>query len=223
MRVRTTSVGVYVTNGVWTIAKKEARLLLRDPKAGLILLAMPVVFIFVVGLSLGEGFGQKPDDRLRISVVDLDRGYVDPVYVASEIGALLSSAGPASAFATPVDPSLLRSQAAFAAAYSRQFPKEPWSKIVQRDLADSDIRVETIASVDKARQLVNAGKLAAVMVFGPEFSHRVHQSSFLAEGINPFYREGVKLSELDAEVLSDPTQVTASSIIKQVGQVSLCA
>ena len=51
---------------IWTIAKKETRLLLRDPRAGFILLAMPFLFIFVLGLSLGEGFGQKPDERISI-------------------------------------------------------------------------------------------------------------------------------------------------------------
>ena len=81
--------------------------------------------------------------------------------------------------------------------------------------------MEEIPDVAEARRLVSAGKRAAVVVFGPRFSRQVQISSFLASGINPFYREGVKLSELDAEVLSDPTQVTASSIIKQVAQVSM--
>src|SRR6266478_6282172 len=63
---------------VWTLAKKDLRLLLRDRRAVVILLAMPFIFILVLGLSLGEGFGQKPDDRLRISVVDEDRGFSDP-------------------------------------------------------------------------------------------------------------------------------------------------
>ncbi len=38
---------------------------------------MPLLLILVLGLSLGEGFGQKPDDRLRISIVDLDEGFVE--------------------------------------------------------------------------------------------------------------------------------------------------
>src|SRR5438046_7918057 len=58
----------------WTLAKKELRLLLRDYRALVILLAMPLIFILVLGVSVGEGFGQKPDDRLRVSVVNLDRG-----------------------------------------------------------------------------------------------------------------------------------------------------
>jgi ABC-type multidrug transport system permease subunit len=57
-----------------TLAKKELRLLVRDPLAVGVLLGMPLLFILVLGLLLGESFGQKPDDTLRISLVDLDRG-----------------------------------------------------------------------------------------------------------------------------------------------------
>jgi hypothetical protein len=62
----------------WVLAKKDLRVLVRDPRAVVVLLAMPLIFILVLGMSLGEGFGQKPDDRLRISLVDLDTGYPDP-------------------------------------------------------------------------------------------------------------------------------------------------
>src|SRR5438067_9257706 len=59
---------------VWTLALKDLRLLARDRRAVVILLAMPVLVILVLGLSLGETFGQKPDDRLRVSIVNEDRG-----------------------------------------------------------------------------------------------------------------------------------------------------
>jgi ABC-type multidrug transport system permease subunit len=59
---------------VWTLARKELRLLLRDRLAAGLLVGMPLLFILVLGLLLGEGFGQKPDDTLRISIVDADRG-----------------------------------------------------------------------------------------------------------------------------------------------------
>jgi ABC-type multidrug transport system permease subunit len=206
---------------VWTIAAKEVRLLARDPKAGLILLAMPFVFIMVVCLSVGEGFGQKPDDRLRVSIVDLDQGYTDPDSLAREWVAWLCL--PTQGVSPPLGfpPELLNSAALAQQVRAQRFPKEAWSKIVIRDMTDSDINVETIEKLEDAHKLVSAGKRAAVVVFGPNFSRQVQISSFLASGINPFYREGVKLSELDAEVISDPTQVTASSIIKQVAQVSM--
>ena len=51
--------------------------------------------------------------------------------------------------------------------HDKRFPGEPWSKIVQRDMAESDIRVEIIPTREEARRLVAAGKRAAVVVFGP--------------------------------------------------------
>src|SRR4051794_14693048 len=57
-----------------TLARKDLRLLLRDPRALVILLAMPLIFIAVLGISLGDGFGQKPADRLRVSILILDQG-----------------------------------------------------------------------------------------------------------------------------------------------------
>src|SRR5437899_449592 len=87
---------------IWTLARKDLRLLLRDARAMVILLAMPLIFILVLGMSLGEGFGEKPDDRLRVSVVDLDQGIDDP-----------------------------------AMSQGLPFGSEPWSKVVQRDLAQT--------------------------------------------------------------------------------------
>ncbi|CAN5343924.1 hypothetical protein BH11PLA2_BH11PLA2_36540 [soil metagenome] len=61
-------------NAILTIAGKDLRLLLRDSRSAVILLVMPLVLILVLGLSLGEGFGRKPDDRIRISIVNADAG-----------------------------------------------------------------------------------------------------------------------------------------------------
>src|SRR4051794_1970059 len=59
---------------IWTLAKKDLRLLLRDPRALIILLAMPLIFILVLGVSLGENFGQKSAAGLKITVLNLDTG-----------------------------------------------------------------------------------------------------------------------------------------------------
>jgi linearmycin/streptolysin S transport system permease protein len=171
----------------WILAKKDLRLLLRDRRAVVILLAMPLIFILVLGLSLGEGFGQKPDDRLRVSILDEDQGLDDPALAA----------------AIP-------------------FGARTWSEVVRHDLDQTaGIRVEVITTHEQAERAVRDGNRAAVLAFGPKFSRRVAQTSFLADGINPFYRDGVRLEILDAELLKDQTQLTAASIIEQVGQVSL--
>jgi ABC-type transport system involved in cytochrome c biogenesis permease component len=59
---------------IFTIARKDLRLLLRDPRSAVILVVMPLVLILILGLSLGEAFGRKPDDRIRVSVVIEDAG-----------------------------------------------------------------------------------------------------------------------------------------------------
>jgi ABC-type Na+ efflux pump permease subunit len=171
---------------IWTLAKKDLRLLLRDRRAVVILLAMPLIFILVLGLSLGEGFGQKPDDRLRVSVVDLDQGFTDPAMV---------KVAPHGA--------------------------EPWSKVVRQDLAQTaGIRVEVVETRAEAERLLANGKRAAVFVFGPHFTHDVSACSFLAGGVNPLYRDGIRFQSLDAELLTDPTQLTAASIIEQAMQAA---
>jgi ABC-type Na+ efflux pump permease subunit len=59
---------------IWTLAGKDLRLLLRDTRAAIILLLIPPVFMFVLGLIMGESVVQKPDSRLRVSIVDEDIG-----------------------------------------------------------------------------------------------------------------------------------------------------
>ncbi len=161
---------------IWTLAKKDLRLLVRDPRAMIILLAMPLIFILVLGVSLGENFGQKPAAGLRVTVLDLDKGG----------------------------------------------PRHSWSKAFLRDLNETaDIRVEFIETRAEAERLVRTGKRAAVLIIGKDFSKRVERCSFLADGINPFHRDGVNIKTLDLEILEDQTQPTAVAIIHQVAQGSL--
>ena len=68
--------------------------------------------------------------------------------------------------------------------------------------------------------MVSRSQRAAVLVFGPKFSEQVTHCSFLANGVNPYFRDGVNLEVLDARLITDPTQITAASIIEQVAQVT---
>jgi ABC-type multidrug transport system permease subunit len=203
---------------IWKIAGKEALLLVRDPRAGILLLFLPLLFILILGLALGEGFGQKPDDRLRISLVDLDHGFDEPAFRTRQTCALYIWTPGQSALAAHA----LGSLALYEANVKVHYPPEPWAKIVRRDLAETaGIRVEIIPTRAEADRLIASSKRSAILVFGPKFSERVQACSFLATGINPFFRDGVNLEELDATILRDPTQTAASSIIEQVAQVSL--
>lgn len=203
----------------WTLTKKDFLLLLRDRRAAILLLVMPLIFILILGVALGESFGQKPDDRLRITLVDDDKGFVDVEAARREACALLRCAP------LPVlcpDAWLLGTLSLARIIEEAQFPFEPWSKVVVRDLAETaEIRVEVIPDQETAQRLCATSKRSAVIVFGPNFSALVHQCSFLTTGINPFFRDGVRLDKLDAKLIRDPTQAAAGSIIEQVAQVSM--
>jgi ABC-type multidrug transport system permease subunit len=203
---------------IWTLARKEFRLLLRDPRAGVLLLGMPLLFILILGLLLGEGFGQTPDQRLRVSLVDLDQGYG-----VEEAVSWLARTPPAGPLPSAVDPQAVAALGLAAAHRVGRFPPGGrWSQVVLSDLEETGgIRVEMIPSREEAERLCREGKRAAVLVFGPNFSRRVARCSFLADGINPFFRDGVKMEEVGAELVRDPTQMTTASVIEQVAEVSL--
>ncbi|QEL19794.1 ABC transporter permease [Limnoglobus roseus] len=59
---------------ILTLAAKDFRLMLRDPRAGVILLLMPVLLVFILGLTVGGAFDPNKKEQLRISVVNLDAG-----------------------------------------------------------------------------------------------------------------------------------------------------
>ncbi len=195
---------------VGTLAKKELRLLLRDPRAALLLVGMPLVFILVLGLLLGEGFGQKPDNKLRVSLVDEDQGH------AAEASAawLAASPGAGAAWLNGVVYAGLAGQG--------RLPPAPWAGVVLKDLQDTaGIKVERVADRELAGRLCRDGKRPAVLVFGPDFSRRVAACSFLSEGINPFYRDGINLGEVGSELVRDETQPTTAAVIEQVAQGTL--
>jgi ABC-2 type transport system permease protein len=169
---------------VWALARKELRLLLRDRLAATLLLFMPLLFILVLGLLLGESFGQKPDDSLRLSLVDLDEG--------------------------------------------TGLHGKPWSYWVQTDLRETPgIRIEIIKGSgdlgprEVAERLIREHNRAAILVLEPDFSDKINRCSFLADGMNPFHREGVYLTKVQATLLKDPSQLSTSSIIEQVVQVTM--
>jgi ABC-type Na+ efflux pump permease subunit len=171
---------------IFTLAAKDMRLLRRDSRSAVILLLMPLILVLVLGLALDEGFGQKPDDRLRISVVNRDHGL--DKYVG--------------------------------------YPPKAWSEIVMDDLsATPDIRIEVIADPGEAERLVAAGKRPSVIVFEPEFSERMQRCSFLTKAVppplNPLGRDGVRLNEVGVQLLADPLQPVAASVIEQVAQVTM--
>ncbi len=167
---------------IWTIAKKDLRLLVRDARAVIILLAMPLILILVLGISLGDNFGKSSAAGLKISVLLEDKGiprfFDRPAMTREIVGCLActpnAAGGTSQAFA------------GCGLAWANDlawFPHESWSQVLLHDLNETaDIRVEFVKDRAEAEWLVATGKRAAVLVIGKKFSKRVARCSFLASG-----------------------------------------
>lgn len=166
---------------IWTLAKKDFRLVFRDMRALVILVAMPLIFVLVLGVSVGEGFGQKPADRLRVTVLNLDRGlprFFDRPAMLRQGFAGLTLGSPATG-GVPWAGVVALAQV----NQGMWFPHRSWSDEVLRDLGQTaDIAVELVPTREEAEALVRSGRRAAVLVLGPAFSKRVARSSFMAAG-----------------------------------------
>ena len=70
--------------GAWEITKKDLRLLTRDRRALVTLVAFPLIFIGILGISSGKLLGWKAENELlKITVVDEDGGEVAAELVRS--------------------------------------------------------------------------------------------------------------------------------------------
>ncbi|MFO0938699.1 MAG: ABC transporter permease [Gemmataceae bacterium] len=179
-------------NAVFTIAAKDLRLLARDPRAAVILLLMPVVLILVLGLSIGEMFGRKPDDRIRISMVILDQGL--PSGSAPLPDSKHSSAWSQVVLSDLTDTADIQVE--------RVPSREEAMRLVKRGDRAAIVILEQEFS-DRIHRCSFVGE------------------PFQKDPINPLYQGGMRTKELGVTILRNPTQAVAASVIEQVVQVTL--
>ena len=179
-------------NPVFTIAAKDLRLLTRDPRAAVILLIMPLILILILGLSLGEAFGRKPDDRIRVWVVVLDEG------LPPEKGPLpdpkKSSKWSEIVLADLTDTADIKVELITTRAEDE--------RLVKRGYRAAVVILEPEFS-DRLHRCSFVGE------------------PFHKDPINPLYQGGMRTRELGVTILRNPTQAVAASVIEQVVQVTL--
>lgn len=226
-----------------TIAAKDLRLLLRDPRSAVILIVMPLILILVLGLALGEAFGRKPDDQLQLTVVDEDRGLstsfdpippLDDAPSAAVLGSV-SHAIPRRPYPSVWNQPTRRNPvgavaggATFVLPMKRGYPPTGrWSDVVLADLKNTgDIKIERVATREEAAQLVRRGKRSAVVVFEPQFSDHMDRCSFVGgefriAPINPMDRLGIRTDRIGVTVIENEAQPVGAAVTKQIAQVSL--
>lgn len=180
---------------IWTLAKKELRLLLRDRLAAGLLLGMPLLFILVLGLLLGEGFGQKPDDTLRISLVDLDRGH--------------GLEG--------------KSWSSWVLQDLKETPGIRLEIVPEEEEASHLIRTHRRAAILVLRENFSEQINRCSFLVGHDNQGRENINPFHREGVylDPDDPTNVHQIDLGVRLLKDPMQSSAASIIEQVVQVCM--
>ncbi len=207
---------------VWTLAKKDLRLLLRDARALIILLAMPVIFILVLGISLGENFGKKPAEGLRVSVVNEDQGIgKHKSWLPEETWSKLLLRDLNESADIRVE--FLENRAE--AEHLVRTSKRAAVLVIGNKFSKRVERCSFLASgwSDHFNILCaypQPGDPIALALRGLFDESQDLLPLYYHDGINPFHRDGVRLESLGVTVLKDETQQTAAAIIDQVAQGS---
>jgi ABC-type multidrug transport system permease subunit len=187
---------------IWALTKKELRLLVRDPIALILLLGMPLLFTLVEGILLGENFGQKADDTLRISLVDLDERDENSESERLPAGRGLKG----------------RPWSYWVLKDLKETPGIRVEIIPSREEAERLVRDHRRAAV-----------LVLERDFSERLNHCSFLDT--PSSVNPFHRDGVYLDpddpgnlqkiDLGVRMLKDQTQISAAAIIEQVIQVCM--
>ena len=177
---------------IWNIARKDLLLLARDRRAVSVLIALPLVFIAIIGMSTGQMLGwRNENEQLRLAVINRD-AESQPAPAAAE--------SPEGEEPEPVDEKL--------AALSGQ--------IVARLQAKQGLAVDLTTSRQDANELLHDGELTAVIVIGPEFRSRVDE---MRPG-DVLDTEGTglatSLSAVDIEIITGDPPTNASALARLI-------
>lgn len=145
---------------VWNIAAKDLLLLVRDRRALVVLVALPLVFIAIIGMSTGKMMGWKNrNEQLRLAVVNQvapgETADPDPEMEADE-----------DAETEPAEENT-------DLALRRLSRDELAPEIIKRLGNHKGMQVTVVADLAAARALVNQEKYTATVLFGPQFPDRV--------------------------------------------------
>jgi len=141
---------------IWNIAAKDLLLLVRDRRALVVLIALPLVFIAIIGMSTGKMLGwRNRNEQLRLAVFD----------EWSRVQAGGGKAGTAAA-----DPPIADSDEE---PIDEPAGEELVPAILKRLEQHNGVEVTVVDSFDAARALVSEEHYAAAIRIGPRFLENV--------------------------------------------------
>ena len=177
----------------WEITRKDLKLLWRDKRTAFILLALPMIFITVIGLTFGQLLGWKNANQLyKIAVYDgvNHSGYPSP---GAEVEAETRVAN------VPVN-----------SAWSYNIVAE----FVERIDREGGVVVTQVGSEDEATAMVDDGKANASLVIGEDFIEKI--AGLQLADIKPDEQGGTageRLEKLDLRLHTEDSESTAQTVL----------
>src|SRR5580698_3326584 len=206
----------------WEITKKDIRLLVRDVRALFVLLVLPLVFITIIGLTMGKLFGWRNTNQiLRIGVVN--------AIAYDQIGSPGwddEDDSTKSATATGDDKSSDDNAKPAVAKSNTEPTMDAEEKIKQKEIAHnivikvinqmqkrSGFEITEILTREEAEKDVKNTTVQAAIVFGPDFFRKV---SHLTPGeiLDGQLKEG--LQPLDVTLLANDPNASTASLVEQL-------
>jgi ABC-2 type transport system permease protein len=216
----------------WEITKKDLRILLRDARALFVLLVLPLVFITIIGLTMGKLLGWKNTNQvLRLGVVDAVayEQIGQPGWDEDEADAKPADAKSADAAGAAKEPGEKTGESSQTAAATTTNPAESLDaeeKIKQKKIARNIIvkvinelqerggfEIKEILTSERAQTEVDNGAVNAALVIGPNFYRQV---SRLKPGdiLDNQLKDG--LGSLDVSLVSREPDASTHSLIEQL-------
>ncbi len=224
----------------WEITRKDLRILLRDARALFVLLVLPLVFITIIGLTMGKLLGWKNTNQvLRVGVVDAvaydeigGPGWDDDDNDKKTDTDTKADADKGNADKTDARTVDVKPTEGTADTNATTVAKEPVEtldaeeKIKQKKIARNIIvkainelqerggfEIKEILTPARAQTEVDNGSVNAALVIGPNFYRRV---SHLKPGdiLDNQLKEG--LGSLDVSLISREPEASTHSLIEQL-------
>jgi ABC-2 type transport system permease protein len=227
----------------WEITRKDLRILLRDARALFVLLVLPLVFITIIGLTMGKLLGWKNTNQvLKVGVVDAvayeqigqagwdDEDSDSKADASKSSDAKSADAKPPETKLTEAKPTEAKpadgNEPATAVAKGSVETLDAEEKITQKKIARNIIvkvinelqqrggfEIKEILTPDRAQTEVDNGSVNAALVIGPNFYRQV---SHLKPGdiLDNQLKDG--LGSLDVSLISREPESSTHSLIEQL-------
>ncbi len=223
----------------WEITKKDLRILVRDARALFVLLVLPLVFITIIGLTMGRLLGWKNSNQvLRIGVVDAvaydqigGPGWdddddtkdaadgdkpADGTKAAPEANRDDSAGGGPGRKAAPTEAVAKPSEETMDAEEKirqTRIAENIIVKVINRLQERGGFEIKQILTPERAQTEVQNETVHAALIFGPKFYRRVSHLR-PADILDGHLRDG--FGSLDVSLVSRDPNSSTQSLIQQL-------